>query len=45
MISATFDLAAGLLILAGQGFALFLMILGAVDLYTHITDKRERVSE
>ena len=45
MIRTSFDLAAGLAILAVEGFALFLMILGAIDLHGHIKEKRERASE
>lgn len=44
MISASFDLAAGLLILGAEAFALFLMILGAIDLWGHIQGERTRAN-
>lgn len=45
MIQTGAGLFIGLMILAAEGFALFLMVLGAIDLHTHITDKRERASK
>jgi hypothetical protein len=33
------NLITGLAILAGEAFALFLIILGAIDLWTHIKEK------
>ena len=33
------QLCIGLMILAAQAFALFLMILGAIDLWSHFKDK------
>lgn len=33
------NLAAGLAILAAQSFALLLMVLGAIDLWTHIKER------
>ena len=40
MIAQGFNLATGLMILAAQGFALFLMILGSIDLHSHIKNKK-----
>lgn len=45
MITTLAGLGAGLAILAGESFALFLMVLGAIDLYGHIQQKKERESE
>jgi hypothetical protein len=42
MIRTASELFIGLMILGGQAFALFLMVLGAIDLHTHYTEKRER---
>lgn len=39
MLTTLIQLVAGLSILAAQGFALFLMVLGAIDLYTHIKER------
>jgi hypothetical protein len=39
MISQAIELGAGLAVLAAQGFALFLMVLGAIDLYGHIKER------
>lgn len=40
MISTAFDLAAALLLLAGESFALLLMILGGIDLYDHFQERK-----
>ena len=42
MISEIGNLAFGLLLLAGQTFALLLMILGAIDLHGHIKEKKAK---
>jgi hypothetical protein len=42
MIQTAAQLAIGFMILTGQAFALFLMTLGAIDLHTHYTEKREK---
>lgn len=36
------NLVAGLALLAVQGFALFLMALGAIDLWTHIKEREAK---
>lgn len=45
MFSAAAELAFGLAILGAKAFALFLMTLGAIDLHTHLTERKERVSK
>lgn len=40
MISAAAGLVVGIGILLVEGFALFLMVLGAIDLWGHIQSKR-----
>jgi len=39
MISTLAGLAVGLAILAGESFALLLMVLGAIDLWTHYKER------
>lgn len=41
MLETAGALAIGLAILAGKGFALFLMVLGAIDLWTHYKQEGE----